>query len=382
MKKIIKLLLLCCGCLFITACGSNKQVQVNVPDQQTNKNVLPKYQLRVTKTDVKRSNQLRDFIQNNLLVKKGIYTNLNNHKQSTEYATGHEMLSESSGMWLTYLALSKQNESFHQFLSQTNKTFGQGSQYSYRYDPDADKQADVNATLDDLRILRSMVIYDAVSKTTHYQKVAARKFAELSQNVIKNGQLTNFYDLKLQKGTDNGSLAYFDLKTLKYFESATKKGRKEYQHQLRVLEHGYLGDVFPLYAASYDWKTKQYSQKALNGSEALEVLLHLAEVGKLKKTSLNWLRLQVDQHQLANTYTVTGQIVDKNQSPANYGLAAMVFANVHDQEYYQKAMKIVWQSQVNEPSSKLNGGIGIVKTNEFYSYNNLVSLLASQMGNH
>ncbi|GAY73443.1 hypothetical protein [Lentilactobacillus kosonis] len=237
----------------------------------------------------------------------------------------------------------------------------------------------MNATLDDLRIIRSMVVYDAVNNSVKYQKTAAKRFAKLKPNVIQHGQLTDFYDVNLKKGTSTGSLAYFDLLTLKYFESATNQGRKDYQRQLQVVNHGYLGDVFPLYAANYNWQTKQYSQQNLNGSEALVVLLHLAEVGKIKSTSLNWLRLQIDQHQLANTYSITGQIVDKNQSPANYGLAAMIFANVNDQAYYQKAMKLVWKSQVKKAGIKVNGGIGIAKNNEFYSYNNLVSLLASQM---
>ncbi|GAY73444.1 hypothetical protein [Lentilactobacillus kosonis] len=110
MRKIVKILIACLSGLLITACSSNNEAQVTIPNRQTNKMVLAKYQMRSNPVNKQRAKQLSRFIKANMLAKQGIYTNLSQQKQPAELATGHEMLSESSGMWLTYLALNKQTK--------------------------------------------------------------------------------------------------------------------------------------------------------------------------------------------------------------------------------------------------------------------------------
>ncbi|MFD1671503.1 glycosyl hydrolase family 8 [Agrilactobacillus yilanensis] len=316
---------------------------------------------------------LVSFLNRKMVQKQGIYTNVQATANSSEVATGHEMLSESSGFWLEYLAVNGRKKEFAAFYKATKKTFDQnGQQFSYRYNPNTQKKYSVNATLDDLRILRALVIYDAVNQTDKYKKEANQRFAYLRQNCILDGHLIDYYDVKEKQGNHSGALAYFDLRTLKYFESS-----KVYQRQLKVVKGGYLGDVFPLYAASFNWKTNQYAQKNLNTSEALETLLHLSEVGALKKTSRHWLAQQIQHQSLTNGYTINGVSVNNNQSSANYALAAMIFANVNDEKHYHQAMKIVWSSQIKNNSSGFNGGLSQA-ANKSYSFNNLTALTAAQ----
>lgn len=318
--------------------------------------------------------QLVTFLNREMIQKKGIYTNIQKSSTKKTVATGHEMLSESSGLWLEYLALNGSKKAFNTFYQQTKQTFDQnGRQFSYRYDPETDKHYNVNATLDDLRILRALVIYDAQNHTDRYRKEASQRFANLKQNCIVDGQLVDYYDIKQKKSNHSGALAYFDLKTLQYFED-----EKTYQKQLKVLKGGYLGDVFPLYASSFDWQSNQYSNADLNTSEALETLLHLSEIGALKKTSRQWLIQQIKHQSLTNSYTINGVSVDNTQSAANYALAAMIFANVGDQAHYEQAMALIWPNQATTKDGKLAGGLTQAGTKKSYSFNNLTALLAAQ----
>jgi len=356
--------------------GCQKQVTVKTPTQAPTAFATPS-QLATT-TDRQRGQKVATFIKQGLLTKQGLYTNYVDTKQRTAgAATGHELLSESSGMWLQYLATTHQWTQFRTFYQATKKTFDDHGQFSYRYDPRTKKRYRVNATLDDLRLIRALLAYDQMHHKTTYRHEATQRYQTLVNTSLKQGHLVNYYDMQTKKATTTGSLAYFDLKTLRYFEHGTKRGRQAYHKQLTVVQSGYLGDVFPLYASSYQWTTSRYSNASLNTSEALETLLHLAEVGKLKSTSRRWLVQRLRQHDLANGYTTTGTVSVAGESAANYALTAMIFAAVNDQANYQRAMSAVWQLQVTKKSAVIFGGIGDVKTSQAYSYNNLTALNAA-----
>jgi len=355
--------------------GCQKQVTVKLPTQAPTTFATPTK--LATLTDRQRAKWLADFVQQKLLSKQGIYTTYLETTKRGKSASGHELLSESSGMWLQYLATTKQWATFRKFYQSTKTTFDDHGQFSYRYDPRAKKRYRVNATLDDLRIIRALLTYDQMHQTTHYRQEARARYQTLVNASIKQGHLVDYYDMQSKKSTTTGSLAYFDFKTLKYFEQDTKAGRKYYRDQLTVVKGGYLGDVFPLYAKSYQWTTSTYSSGNLNTSEALETLLHLAEIGQLKATSRRWLVQRVAKRDLENGYTTTGLVKVAGQSAANYALVAMIFAAEKDQTYYQQAMQQVWRLQVNSHATDIFGAIGNAKTRQTYSYSNLTALNAA-----
>ncbi|MFC6201376.1 glycosyl hydrolase family 8 [Lactiplantibacillus nangangensis] len=361
--------------LGLLASGCQKQVTVKLPTQAPTNFATPTK--LATTTDRQRSKWLADFVQQKLLSKQGIYTTYLETAKRGKSASGHELLSESSGMWLQYLATTKQWATFRQFYRATKKTFDDHGQFSYRYDPRAKKRYRVNATLDDLRIIRALLTYDQMHQTTHYRQEARTRYQTLVNTSIKQGHLVDYYDMQSKKSTTTGSLAYFDFKTLKYFEQDTKADRKYYRDQLTVVKGGYLGDVFPLYAKSYQWTTSTYSSGSLNTSEALETLLHLAEIGQLKATSRRWLIQRVAKRDLENGYTTTGIVKVAGQSAANYALVAMIFAAENDQTHYQQAMQQVWRLQVNSHATDIFGAIGNAKTRQTYSYSNLTALNAA-----
>lgn len=371
MKKMSWVLFLFGLIVVLTVCTS--RVAVNVPTRSANGFVAT---TAYHQHPVEQS-ELYQFIQKKIVTSKGIYTNYFATDKQQSKATGHDMLLESSGLWLTYLAQTKQNKAFRRSYQQTVTTFDQGDQFSYRYDPTTKKKSNVNATLDDLRVIRALEVYAASTKSHVYAKKAATRFARLQKHNLVKGRLVDFYDVQAHQASTTSSLAYYDLLTLRYFESVTKTQRHYYAKQLELVQAGYLGNAFPLYASSYDWQSGEYSSKNLNTSEALEVLLHLAEVGKVKQQSVDWLARQVATHKLYNSYTIDGNVVSRDQSAANYALAAVIFANVHDRGMYRSAMTAVWASQVGNQKSPIFGALGDAVTGKTYSFNNLTALVAT-----
>jgi hypothetical protein len=368
MKKIALIILY--GFSLLGLGGCQHTAQVRTPRQAPRQFVV--------KTHWQRNQQqparLVRFIKRGMLTKQGLYTNYQTEKAQTQVATGHELLLESSGLWLNYLAQTRQTTAFKVFYRTTKRTFYQKQQFGYRYQPRTHQLANVNATLDDLRVIRALLTMAQQTHSRQQRHEAAQLFAQLQQQkVITGGKVAAF------RNRDNGAvsadapLAYYDLLTLRYFE--TGRQRNAYQQQLKIVQQGYLGDAFPLYASSYNWHSKGYSNQDLNTSEALETLLHLAEVGHLKATSVTWLKTQVAQQQLANGYSVTGGVTDRDQSAGSYALAAMIFATVGEQKAYHQAMAQVWQAQNTQASSALYGALSVGK--QSYSYNDLVGLSAA-----
>ncbi|GEO68962.1 hypothetical protein [Levilactobacillus acidifarinae] len=357
--------------------GCRSRSQTMAAPQQSPRVFLKTKAILHTAQDHQHQSSLAAFIANRLVTKEGLYTNyVDTDTRQAASATGHEMLSESAGMWLIYLARHHQFAAFRTFYRATVKTFGDHGQFSYRYDPRSQKRFAVNATLDDLRIIKALNLYDALSKTTHYRQAAANHFATLKAGALKDGKVYDYYNPQSRQTAKTSSLAYIDFKTLRFYEQGSASGRKAYQEQLKVVRGGYLGDVFPLYAASFNWPQLTYSDRSLNTSEALEVLLHLAEIGKLKTASHSWLQQQVKDKKLYNGYTTAGSVSDSGQSAANYALAAMVFATVNDRTNYRRAMALVWQDQVTSHVA-IQGGIGNAQSGQSYSFNNLTALNAA-----
>ena len=311
------------------------------------------------------------FISKKLLTDKGIYTNYLEKNPENTLATGHEMLSESSGIWLQILNQNKKYSEFKKFYLNMKKTFDQGEQFTYRYNPITNESYDVNATLDDLRIIHALLSYDADTKSDYYAKEASKRFELLKKNTQKNDILLDYYDVNFKEAAKTSSLAYYDFIVLKHYEST-----KTYKKQLSLVKKGFLGKNFPLFYANYNSIKKTYSIQDLNTSEALITLLHLSQIKELPTASSQWLEHQVLKGSLYNKYDVQGNVKDKNQSSANYALASMIFEQIGDEKMRTKALENALNFQVTDKNSEIYGGIGDSFTNETYSFNNLNVLLA------
>lgn len=311
------------------------------------------------------------FLKLNFVQSNGVRTGLRAEKKSAETASGAEYLSESSGLWLMHLVNTHQYAAFRQFYQRTKKLFYNGKTFSYRYDPAKKKRYAVNASADDLRIMRALIAYDEATKSTHYQTEVQQVYKTWANVCLPDNRLRDLYDNHSHTASTQGSLAFFDLQTLRYLG-----GKKAYRQAYRVIDGGFLGPALPVYAKSYDWYGQSYSDKDLNTSEALEVLLQLARVGKLRLQSRTWLEAAVQRGYLANAFSTSGVITDAGQSVGNWALIAQIFATIHDAKHYDQTMALIWRQQVK--TGRLAGGFGDTKTQTSYSYNNLNVLLAGE----
>lgn len=368
------------GLLLLTACG-RRQATVPQPTKELQSQKLDVSQAQQQRLLAKQ-NLLASFVKEKMVTNNGIYTAYSSTSAPDKQPLAQRaFLSESAGLWLQYLVGQGDKQQFASFYRATKATLFQkkAGQFAYRYDPQKKAQAASNAGLDDLRIMRALLLYDLKYHSTKYQQDLNELAANYRKHLVKSqGQIVSFYDTKAKMSARVSPLAYYDFKTLRIIEGQTKKDRQIYRQQLKLVKNGYLGEAFPLYAAEYDGEQGRYSTKNLNTSEALEVLLHLADVHELRPASLAWLKEQVDNQSLKNSYTVSGRVADHNSSAGNYALAALIFAVRGDQRYYERALQLVWQQQVTAQNAELFGALSQPPHEVTYSFNNLLALLATQ----
>ena len=331
---------------------------------------------KLTGNQVKQQQQLQHFVKQRLVAKKGIYTNYLETDQRADTASGHEMLSESAGLYLQHLALTGKKKKFRRFYRQTKKTFYAHHQFSYRYDPKTKKRSPVNASVDDLRIINSLLLYNQKFHSKRYKKTANALYRGLKRNSLVDGCLYDYADGKTGQHAKTITLCYLDLETLQHFARG-RKGNRQFKQQLRLVKKGYLGAQVPLYKTRFSYAKKRYvANKKLNVVESLLTMLHLAQVKQLPAASENWVQQQVSAGKLYNRYDQNGQALTTDQSAGGYALAAMIGKTTGNAKLYRSALQHVATFQVTSKSSPLFGGLGDAATKQAYSFDNLTALVA------
>lgn len=382
---IILLLLIFTTILFFSILHiSNKNEEtpdsLPAPDDYRAENTTPSQQppLEVDQENPK-IEHLLDFINNEMSDQYGIFTNYQKTKEDQNMATGHEVLSESAGFMMAFAVSAQMEDLFKTEVSKMQRTFDTGKLFSYRYSPLKKKSYPVNATVDDLRIIRVLDHASDVFEDPSWRNLSQTYAKRFSQTNLIGDHLIDFYDGDLGIKSQQITLCYIDLTALALLPLNKKSLDKLLKTQETILTEGYLSDEFPLYQTRYNYDIQQYQDsQQINIVESLISLLHLVRQDKQRPESIAYLKNQTAKGKLYNVYNPKGQVVDENQSTAAYALSAIIAARLGDVDFYETSIKHMEKFQVVDQQSPFYGAFGDASTHEFYSFDNLLALLAYQ----
>lgn len=325
-----------------------------------------------------RRNDLHQFITDKLIGRDGIYTNLQDTEQTGTTASGHEVLAESAGLMMRYYALTGQKDKFDQQWQLAKRTFENKTGLSYRYSPKLAKKYTMNATVDDLRILRALDEASVAfqSESGSYRKELQAYGELLYQHNVVDGSLRDFYDETYRTTNSFITLCYMDIASLELLPVSAKKRTQLETAMLQIAKDGYLSDAFPFYQTRYDYSTHRYQSDNINTVESLLTVLNLAEIKQEKVETIRFLKEQVKAGTLVGQYSRDGKPLNTVRSTAIYAITAMIGSVIGDQELYKDSILKMNEFQVRDPQSPLNGGFGDLTTQQAYSFDNLMALLA------
>jgi endo-1,4-beta-D-glucanase Y len=321
------------------------------------------------------------FIKGSMSSKSGgIHTNYLENNKIEEIATGYEILSESEGLiMLYYVKIQDKDEFDKHFNIVKNKMLDKTNLVKWRIKEDNYNIVTSNATIDDLRIIRSLIYAYDIWKDMKYYNVLEKISKSLIKHNVYKGCLNNYFDMEHKYKAEEIDIAYLDLYTIKLLSNINDEWEKVYDKGVNIINEGYLSYKFPLYNKKYNIRKKRYlNREVINSIDALLVVLHLSEVGLVKNETLKWIKDQMIYNGgIYTEYDIkTGKPIDNVECTATYAIAARIAKNIGDESLYRLLIDRMLLMQVVDKSSPLYGGFGDVNTLKVYSFDNLQALLA------
>ena len=317
---------------------------------------------------------LLSFLKNNMRgADGGLFTAYRESQGSSP--KGHDVLSESMGLWMECAVLLGDRALFDEGLGYVTEKMSRGGVYAWYVDSKGN-QADSNALLDDLRIARALA---AAEQTWGGYETALRELAGqlLAKNTYR-GRLSSFYDFRLRRSGSSISLAYADFEALSCLAEYDSRFADMAEDLKQIVDGGFIGNDFPLYYSSYDYKQQRYSRESLNTAEALLTLYHLCGTELLRPESLQWLKSAIAGDTLAARYEVDGTPVAGYQydSTAVYAIAALIGQKCGDGELYRMAREAMERARVTDRESPFYGSFSHSDNgSDLQSFDQLMPLL-------
>lgn len=298
--------------------------------------------------------QTLSFIQNYLTNQDG-GIQLHVQAASADSPSGQDVLAESQGLIMEYAALTQNEELFTSALTYTENHLEYGGLLRW-YGTQSSTSANVNALLDDLRVLRAMNTYQQLSgrdpgdMTEHAAAIAL-------YNIDDNGNLVDFYTFDDGTKAHQLTMCYADWTALAVLEELEPYTSSTIEAARDLVNGAYLGDDFPFYANNYNYETGRYDDGSLNMAEAMITLLHQAEADSLPNASLQWLRTQMEGDGIWARYDTKGNVVPgyEYHSSAIYAIVGMIALECGDETLLTQAVKRMEEFRCFDASSTLNG---------------------------
>lgn len=322
-----------------------------------------------------REEKLNDFILSELSSPEGgIYTNYLSTTEQLEWATGHEILSESIGLMMLAAYEDEDKKLFQQYSDYLDEYMLLNSGvYAWRIlEKDEDELA-TNATIDDLRIAKAYFLaYEKWGDSFYLNKAKTISNALLDQSVSE-GILYNY-----AYGDALIDLSYLDIETMTLLSSFDQRWTEVKRQSVEIISGGFINEAFPFYHKVYDLEKENYViEESINMIDPLLVLLHLSEESRMPEVSLEWLKRSLEEGTVYGYYRYGDWFPDTRiESTAVYALIMRIAVNVDDESLYNMALAKALNFQVMDKSSSLYGAFAYVEKLEVFSFDQLQMLLA------
>ncbi|WHH58621.1 glycosyl hydrolase family 8 [Petroclostridium sp. X23] len=302
---------------------------------------------------------------NQYFIEDGFFrTNLTDSEQR-ENASGEDILSESVGLLMLYHLKRDEPEKFEIQVNILTDHFMNSNRLVKWRIRRGSNQETVNATIDDLRIVKALIRAAEKWKKNEYEAIAKGLSTQLLMHSITKDNLKS-YD---SPDSPKAPFVYYDFEAMQLMEQFDTRWNKLSDVNMEnILNHQVKG--LPFYED--EWFTEDEGFPTI---ENLMIMMHLSEVGIKDYQSLSWLKRQLKQRGLYGSYSAAGKPLNAVESPAIYAIAACIAKLNNDEELYYLAVKRLKNMQ-NLESNEFYGGFIDLNRLSAFSFDQLFSLLA------
>lgn len=322
-----------------------------------------------------------EFLQKSMNFDNGIYTNYLDDEDVKDWATGHQVLSESEGLIMLYLVQKGDKILFDKHFDIVKDMILDDGVIMWRMGKEGDILTKSSATIDDLRIIRALIFAKERWNDDKYKKMLDDLIYKVKTYEVVGQNLVDYYEAESKTMAKTINLSYIDLYTMKLLAQKDENWKGIYKSGMAIIKNGRVSDDGPFFWKCYNYDTKEYSSEDItNIIDYLKILLHLSEVGICPDFAIDWLKQQIKVNDaLFNEYyTKSAKPATTLQSSAAYAITCRIAININDEKLYELMKKKLLEFQISETSSFLYGAFGNLESQEVYSFDNLQALLALQ----
>jgi hypothetical protein len=322
------------------------------------------------------------FYQHFIDEKGGVYTNLRKDIPKVPgTATSHQMLSESTGLMMLYALKTNDQRLFNQQNAFLDKyLLDRNGLVRWMVDPDDDSlNAHANASIDDLRIISSLIQADAqwgpAGKSSYLAK-SNRLASTLLERNVSGGRLTDYYDWKSNEPADTVTISYLDIRTMTRLSDKDARWKSVAGTSRKLLEEAALPNG--LFKKTFHWKSAQWGPlEEVHLVDSLYSAYHLAEAGGDITPTLDFIAAQMkNTGKLYGRFLPDGTPYGELESPAVYALAIRIF-DLLDPGGTTEALlrERLAAMRVTDPASPYFGAFVQLPSLEGFSFDHLQALL-------
>lgn len=285
-----------------------------------------------------------------------------------------DVLSETMGLMMEYAVAAKDQALFDRLLTYVRNEMTVGGLSPWRVSQG--EKANVNASLDDLRILDALLL--AEKAWGGYQHELSFRESALYRLAVKDGHLRDYVTLDTGAACDAVTLCYLDVAAMEQLAEYAGKWGTVADNARSVLKGGVISEKFPLFYPRYDPKTRTYSGEQMQMNEALVTVYHAAKAGIDVTAALDWLERQMQEGAIFAYYTMEGapKAGYLYESTATYALLAQAAMLSGREELARTALARLERKRCfTEP---LVGDLGSVADERHYAFDVVQTLLAWQ----
>lgn len=297
--------------------------------------------------------------------------------QGGEIVLNDTVLSETMGLMMLYAVQKGDEALFTQCWQYVRDVMSRGGLTAWRMENG--KRADVNASLDDLRILKALMC--AEDTWGGYAQEIAQRAKALYDACVVRGYLVDHVTMDRMKPSDSVTLCYQDTQTMR--QLATYDARwtavAEKTEALFSQERALVSESLPLYRAAYNPVKETFTDDAPQMTEAAIALMYAAQCGRLPEKTQEWLLQQLTDGHVYAWYDKNGAVRTgyRYEASATYAVLAQMGAMMQQTEITRLSMALLEGSRKNQGA--MLGAYGSTAGEQSYTFDEVQALLSWQL---
>lgn len=297
------------------------------------------------------------FIKNELPITNLSILNIENT------ASGDDILSESIGLLMLNAIKNDDNEQFDNLYNQLNQYFQkENGLFQWKINLSENKAESVNASVDDLRIVKALFRASIRWNAPKYKDMAIIIGDSLYEHCVNDNKLLSFDSAD----SENALLVYYDIQAILFLSEKSPKWEKVLNKSLKTITNSQVKG-YPFYKNTDE-------EIEFPSIENLMILMHLYEVGIEDRESIDFIKRELKTGAYFGLYSQSGYPLNEIESPAIYGIIAQIAKLSGDEELYHLASKNIIKMMQPSHSEYKNAFVDPI-THIGYSFDHLMAML-------